>query len=38
MQIMIDQKQPEGVEHFMYFGSITNYAREIKSSIVSAKA
>jgi hypothetical protein len=38
MQIMIDQTQREGVEHFIYFGSIKNYAREIKLSIVKAKA
>jgi hypothetical protein len=34
MQIMIDQTQPESVEHFKYFGIITNYVLEIKSSIV----
>jgi len=33
MQIMIYQTQPESVEHLKYFGSITNYGREIKSSI-----
>jgi hypothetical protein len=33
MKIMIDQKQPENVKYFIYFGSITNVAkctREIK--------
>jgi len=39
---MIDQQQPEKVEHFSYVGSmITNGARyrgEIKSRIVMAKA
>ena len=34
MQIMIYQTQPESVEHLKYFGSITNYGSEIKSSIV----
>jgi len=32
-QIMIDQIQPECVEYLEYFGSIRNYAREIKYSI-----
>ena len=31
---MIDQRKPESVEHFEYFGSIKNYGREIKTSIV----
>jgi hypothetical protein len=34
MQIVIDKTQPESVEHFKYFGGITNYGREMKSSIV----
>ena len=34
---MIDQIQPESVEYFGYFGSIKNYAREIKSSIAIKK-
>jgi len=38
MQFIIDQTQPEGVEHFIYFCCMTNYAREIKSGIVIAKA
>jgi hypothetical protein len=38
MQTMMDQTQKESVEHFKYFRSITNYAREIKYSIVMAKA
>jgi len=31
---MIYQTQPESVERLKYFGSITNYESEIKSSIV----
>ena len=42
VQIMMDQKHPENVEYFNYFGSmITNdarCAREIKSMIVMEKA
>jgi hypothetical protein len=42
VQIMIDQKQPENVEYFNYFGSmITNDARctrETKSRIATTKA
>jgi len=38
MQIIICLTQPESVENFEYFGCITNYVREIKSSIVIAKA
>jgi hypothetical protein len=38
MQIMIYQTQAESVQHFKYFGSITNYVREIKSSIAIEKA
>jgi len=29
-QMMIDQIQPDSVEYFEYFGSIRNYACEIK--------
>ena len=40
-KIIIDQKQPENVEYFNYFGSmIKNHAictREIKSRIATAK-
>ena len=38
---MIDQKQPENVEYFNYFGSMVNAAGstgEIKSRIATAKA
>jgi hypothetical protein len=38
---MIDQKQPENVEYFNYFGSVINAARstgEIKSRTATAKA
>jgi len=42
VQIIMDQKHPENVDHFIYFGSvITNdarCAREIKSMIVMEKA
>jgi hypothetical protein len=37
MQIMIDQTEQESVEHLKYFGIITNYAREIKPSVVTEK-
>ena len=42
LQIMIDRKQPENVEYFNYFGSITinnaRCTREIKSGVGMAKA
>jgi hypothetical protein len=41
LQVTIDQKQLENVEHFSYLGSMMNYVRgilEIKNTIAMVKA